>query len=160
MATTSKRRSAKPVPATGKSSNGGARPVGTSSGKRQRGRPMSVGTPSDFIRSMPNATTAEVMAAAQKAGIRFSRGLVYMVRTKGAGTKPRAAGGKAKSSSSAKPRAGAAPRGRRRQAPRERGFDTRAVKSAILAIVAEHGLLRVRAIVEEVGADLRGALDR
>ena len=55
---------------------------------KRNGRPMSSGTPSDFIRSMPGATSAEIMDAAKKAGLKFSRGLIYMVRTATKGKAP------------------------------------------------------------------------
>jgi hypothetical protein len=96
----------------------------------------------DFIRSMPGTMpVSEVIATAAASGMKISRQLVYVVRSRG-GAKPAKAG---------KP-------GRKPRATVVMGSHSSTADSLLLAVASEIGLGRAMEILEAQRAQVRGVL--
>lgn len=129
-------------------------------------------TKADYVRSLGSEVTpAEIMARAEKDGVKLTLGYVYNIRkvTKKQGKKgsapPKASvapapvkrgpGGPRNDVATAAPKRG--PGRPPTVAVGNGGVDERTLRSALSAFVVEHGLAAARAIFEDLGARMRAA---
>jgi hypothetical protein len=119
-------------------------------------------SPSDFIRAMPDAPPAEILQAAKKAGLNFSRSLIYMVRSneRAQGKPGRPSKPAAKAAAPARSPA-RVPSSASRASTSSGGGDAEAAfRSAAVTFVLERGLGTAQSVLDEVVARLRSATGR